>query len=147
MAKKKCVVFDLDGTLCDVTHRLKYIQAFPKQRELFHSSCIDDGVNHRVFELYELFRKNGYSMVLLTCRPKKYEHLTKEWLESNGVKYDMLISSDKKELTDAKAKRFYKENVIEPEYEIAFAVDDRKSVIDMWREVGVTCLDVAGNTH
>ena len=147
MAKKKCVVFDLDGTLCDVTHRLKYIQSFPKQRELFHSSCIGDGVNHRVFELYELFRNSGYSMVLLTCRPKKYEHLTKEWLDSNGVKYDMLISSDKKELTDAKAKRFYKENVIEPEYEIAFAVDDRKSVIDMWREIGITCLDVAGNTH
>ena len=147
MAKKKCVVFDLDGTLCDLNHRLKYIKCFPKQSERFHSSCVGDTLIPRVFELYEMFRNSGYAMVILTCRPKKYEHLTIEWLETNGVKYDVLISSDKQELTDDKAKKFYKEHFIEPEYEIAFAVDDRKMVIDMWREEGITCLDVAGNTH
>lgn len=147
MVKKKCVVFDLDGTLCNLNHRLKYILSFPKQSEKFHTSCVDDTLVPRVFEMYELFRNNGYSMVILTCRPKKYEALTIEWLSRHNVKYDLLISSDKQELTDDKAKKFYKDNVIEPKYEIAFAVDDRKCVIDMWREEGITCLDVAGNTH
>lgn len=32
---------------------------------------------------------------------------------------------------------------IEPIYDILFCVDDRKQVVDAWRELGLTCLQCA----
>ena len=38
----------------------------------------------------------------------------------------------------------YKE-LIEPFHEVIFAVDDRDTVVAMWRENGITCFDIAAN--
>ena len=34
-------------------------------------------------------------------------------------------------------------NLIEPNYNIEFVLDDRNQVVDMWRRIGLTCLQVA----
>lgn len=40
---------------------------------------------------------------------------------------------------DVMKKAWYHE-LIEPFFDVLFAVDDRKRVADMWRSVGLTCL-------
>lgn len=32
---------------------------------------------------------------------------------------------------------------IEPFHEVLFCIDDRKQVVDMWRSIGLTCLQCA----
>lgn len=37
-------------------------------------------------------------------------------------------------------KKAWYHELIEPFFDVLFAVDDRKRVADMWRSVGLTCL-------
>jgi len=38
-------------------------------------------------------------------------------------------------------KRLFDEN-IRDDYDVRFVLDDRNRVVDMWREIGLTCLQV-----
>ncbi len=142
-AKPKAVISDLDGTLCNVAHREHYMRVRPKQREQFHSSCVKDPIVEPVHELLELFHANGYKVVLLTMRPMRYRPETEKWLADHGVHYDELImAADTR--PDAEQKKSIYEEVIRPRYDTRFILDDRASVVAMWREMGLTVLDVAG---
>jgi hypothetical protein len=44
---------------------------------------------------------------------------------------------------DYVVKREIYEQLIAPDYDILCVLDDRNSVVDMWREIGLTCLQVA----
>jgi hypothetical protein len=39
-------------------------------------------------------------------------------------------------------KREIYRNLIEPKHNVWFVLDDRNSVVKMWREIGLTCLQV-----
>ena len=71
--------------------------------------------------------------------------LTEEWLTKNAIYYDQLILSSYPELSDPEYKiKMYRE-LSEPFYDVIFAIDDRDTVVRMWRDNGVTCLDIANN--
>jgi phosphoglycolate phosphatase-like HAD superfamily hydrolase len=38
----KTVIFDLDGTLCDISHRLHFIENGNKDWDGFYAACPDD---------------------------------------------------------------------------------------------------------
>jgi hypothetical protein len=44
---------------------------------------------------------------------------------------------------DSIVKREIYERFIAPDYDILCVLDDRNSVVSMWREIGLTCLQVA----
>lgn len=145
LRKPQAVVFDLDGTLCDCAHRQHFMQCRPKMRDEFHAACINDAVNPAVKKLLDFAVLGDCRIVLLSARPHRFKALTTEWLKKNNIVYDQLILSLYPELTDPQFKlKMYKE-LIEPFYEVLFVVDDRDSVVAMWRELGITCMDVAGN--
>ena len=85
LIKYKRIIVDVDDTLCSVINR-DFISAIPNQ------DVID-----KVNEFYD----NGYEIVISTARgqnscrtpeemQKKYERITKEWLDKAGVKYHKL---------------------------------------------------------
>ncbi len=142
-AKPKAVICDLDGTLCDVAHREHFMRVRPKQREDFHSACVKDPIVEPVHELLKLFRAGGYKIVLLTMRPQRYRPQTEEWLLRHKVHYDELIMAADTRPDAVQKQSIYLER-IEPRYDIRFVLDDRGSVVDMWRSMGLMVLDVAG---
>ena len=84
-------------------------------------------------------------VILLSARPIRFKALSEEWLAKNNIHYDQLILSSYPHLSDPEYKlKMYKE-LIEPFYEVIFAVDDRDTVVAMWRENGITCFDIAAN--
>ncbi len=145
LRKPQAVVFDLDGTLCDCAHRRHFMQCRPKMREEFHAACIDDGVNPAVKKLLDFAVLGDCRIVLLSARPHRFKAQTTEWLKKNHIVYDQLILSLYPELTDPQFKLKMYKGLIEPFYEVLFVVDDRDSVVAMWRDLGITCFDVAGN--
>jgi hypothetical protein len=80
---------------------------------------------------------------LVSGRPDNYERYTVEWLEKHNILYDDLFM---RRAGDYRADTIVKEeiyrNFIEPYYRVSVVVDDRKSVIETWRALGLTVIDV-----
>ena len=144
--KPKAIIVDLDGTLCNVDHREHFMQQTPKKRDEFHSACVDDPIDETVRDLVDMYASNGYSVIILTARPSRYVAETKTWLSQYDVRYDALFMGDGVNDPDPVFKKRIYETYIKPIYDVKLTLEDRKSVVDMWRSLGMKCLDVAGNT-
>ena len=127
------VIFDLDGTLSLLNGRNPYDA----------STCEQDLPNPQVVELYHLY-KNKYKVILCSGREDKYREQTEKWLANNNIEYAHLYMR--------KTNDFRKDNIIKTEiyeeliasnYNVKVVVDDRKSVVKAWRELGLTVFQVA----
>ena len=83
---KKVVIFDLDGTICDCTHRLPLIQGKDRDYKKFHSACLKDKPIESMLDLLELLQTE-YEIVYCTTRPYSSEKLTRSWLNRNVTGY------------------------------------------------------------
>ncbi|MDA8412489.1 MAG: hypothetical protein M0023_01740 [Desulfobacteraceae bacterium] len=140
--KTRVVIFDLDGTLADVSRRRKILQQTPKAWDAFFADMDSDPPNPPIVELYKVLEASRlYSMYVVTGRPERYREVSARWISFQGLKAERLfmrIDGDKRE--DHIIKMEILNEIRASGEEIAFVVDDRESVVKMWRENGVTCL-------
>lgn len=145
------VVFDLDGTLSDCSHRIQYAQT--KQWDEFHSRCNEDPVIVKVAYLLVSLSKFA-EIIILTGRPEKYRAVTQKWLkESNLALFcDQLImrpdgdwSQDGEMKIKALENKFgSKDDVLK---EVWMAIDDRDSVVESLRNYGLTVFQPAAGGY
>jgi phosphoglycolate phosphatase-like HAD superfamily hydrolase len=139
------IIIDLDGTLCDVSHRLHLVKGTPKNWPAFFDACVDDTPNEAVVALYHMARDAGHLILYVSGRPETHRAETEAWLEEHGLNvYAELLmrpASDRRQ--DAIVKRELYERHIAGRYKILFTVDDRAQVVRMWRALGLTCFQVA----
>jgi predicted kinase len=138
--KIKAACFDLDGTICNIDHRLHYVQNGNKRWDKFFEEIPEDSVNEWCRDiLYGV--SNLYSIVLCSGRHDTYREVTKQWLQKNKITHDDLFMRHNK---DSRRDDIIKEIILDFEiltrYEPVFFIDDRKRVCDMWRRRGFTCL-------
>lgn len=134
--KWHCVVFDLDGTLCNTDHRVHY--AHSRQWDKFNSALVDDNPNWDELSLLLAMRESGHRIVLCTGRDAAYRKATQEWLKKWGVPYDLLLMRDERDRrSDTVVKCELARQIPWP---ILFIVEDRDRVVEMWRREGYTCL-------
>lgn len=146
MKGEPVVICDLDGTLCDITHRLHFV---PKDGSKKNWRGFFDGISgdslrkdvyHNVLtELQSATFDNlkTCSLILVSARPEDYRKQTEEWLAKQGIEYRLLImreSGDKRADTEVKSEIHdkYLANL-----KITKVFDDRPSVIRMWRDKGL----------
>lgn len=144
MSKAKAIIVDLDGTLCEVEHRVPHIRGEHKNWKTFHELLVHDELNHWCFELIEAMSARGYKIIFVTGRPQAYRESTENWLRKHSVKYEHLYMRavlDFRDDSDVK-ESIYAE-MIEGNYQVLFVVDDRKSVVDRWRKLELICLQCA----
>lgn len=147
MAKEKAIIVDLDGTLCDLSHRLHYVKGEKKDWPSFLSGVHNDLLNRWCSELIYAMDKRGYKTIFCTGREGTKEIMDKtttwltNWLPNLG--WCLYHREEGDHRKDAIIKRELYKNFIEPEFNVLFVVDDRQQVVDMWREVGLTCLQCA----
>jgi predicted kinase len=137
----KTVLFDIDGTLADATHRLHHIQNGSRNWDAFFAACVDDPVIEPIRELAWLVDNQGYRIVLVSGRSDVVRAETEAWLAGHGVPYSelhMRAAGDFRQ--DHLVKSHILDALIADGHDIAFVVDDRPSVVAMWRERGLTCL-------
>ena len=104
----------------------------------------DDLLNVWCAELLSGMKKEGYEIILLTGRDEPYRDRTLEWLMRHKIVFDLLLMREEKDFRpDNIVKKEIYENVISKEYQVLFVVDDRKKVVEMWREIGLPCLQCA----
>lgn len=144
MKSEKVVVCDLDGTLCDIEHRRHFVQQEPKDWKGFFGAIEHDAVRTEVSDrLFQLAGEHSAKVVLVSARPETCRVDTEAWLEWVWQKpYDLLImreAGDRRPDTEVKSEIFvkYLKNLY-----IVRVLDDRPSVIRMWREKGLEVEDM-----
>ena len=140
----KCVLFDLDGTLCDVAHRRRYVQVEPKNWDAFNAACVLDKPLAHVVWVHNLILNFGYKVIYCSGRSDDFMPQTREWLTLLGVTTpDLRMRKAKDRRSDDIVKKEILDQIREDGYEPICAFDDRNQVVDMWRANGIPCFQVA----
>jgi len=142
---KDTIIVDLDGTLCDCSHRQHHVQGKPKNWDAFYAGVIADEPNEAVFRVVERLR-HKYEIIFCTGRPERCRRDTAEWLVTNlsflSDDYTLLMRKDGDYRADYIVKQEMLDTHIDKE-RVLFVLEDRKQVVDMWRANGLTCFQVA----
>lgn len=139
------VIVDIDGTISKVGDRLKYLLQDKPDFDKFYEGCFDDEPIQEVIDLVVAVRYN-YEIVFLTGRRECVRSKTREWLMNNVGHFThqckLLMRPEGDHRHDVKVKpEQLKKSGIKLE-NIAFALEDRNSMVAKWRELGVKCLQV-----
>lgn len=132
MAKKKAVIFDLDGTLAN-PHKHK------QRHKVRHEDWAEEArtapaIRKNVKRLRKQ-EKKGEDIIIMTARSAHYRSETKEWLKHHDIKPKELIMRPKSnKQPDKKVKKELLEKKILPKYEIKKAYDDRSKNIKMFKK-------------
>lgn len=137
-----CVIFDLDGTLACIGDRSPYDG----------KSCAVDLPNESIIRLLNFVRMypsgatviyEAPKVIIFSGRNGDSEPETREWLEDHDIHFSelhMRKPGDQRKDSVIKAEMFDK--YVKDKYNVLFIVDDRDQVVKMWREKGITCLQV-----
>lgn len=129
--KRTAVICDLDGTLALLNGRNPYDA----------STCESDVLNEVVAEI--LYNEQR-PIILVSGRSSEHREQTIRWLQANDIHYRALLMREKGDCRkDAIVKQEILERDILPEWNVAYVLDDRSSVVALWRSLGITCLQVA----
>jgi predicted secreted acid phosphatase len=140
----KAIIVDLDGTLCDVEHRVHHVRSKPKNWKAFNESMDQDKPYFWCLELISAMKARGYKIFFVTGRDDDYRTMTADWLKRHHVEYDELYMRKARDYReDSEVKEEIYLQFIEKKAQVLFVVDDRKSVVERWRKLGLTCLQCA----
>jgi hypothetical protein len=148
---KPCVIFDIDGTCAIVDHRLHHVTNGKKDWKAFFEAMGDDTPNHAVLSIMDMCFGTHAAVFVVSGRPEKYRRMTIEWFENHEVSTilfeALLMRADGDHRPDDQVKREILENIRGQGFEPKWVVDDRQSVVDMWRSEGIVCLQCAPGTY
>lgn len=139
------VIFDLDGTLANIEHRLHIIAVRPKRWDRFFRACSNDAPNLPVIELAQTLGVAGWEVWIWSGRSDMVRRETEAWLATHlGIDAPLRMRRDGDHQADVTLKASWLlELAPSDRARLRFIVDDRASVVAMWRSHGVTCLQCA----
>lgn len=139
--ERDLVLVDMDGTLADVSHRLHLLEGKKKNWKQFFKLMDEDPPSEVVLQWVKNLSPE-YKVIIVTGRPEEYRPNTEEWLRRHDVRYtDILMRRNGDHRPDYVVKKELLDEV--PKDRVAFVIDDRHSVCDMWRGCGLRVFQVA----
>tara|TARA_R110001606_G_scaffold373760_1_gene531258 strand:+ start:1560 stop:2030 length:471 start_codon:yes stop_codon:yes gene_type:complete len=151
--KDSWIIFDLDGTLADIENRRKLaVKANGKMDwDIFFSTKLveTDEPKQSVIEMANVLKDAGHKIAILSGRSKATKQVTTEWLRFHGVPWDVIklrpTSHPWKFMPDDKLKKGWLDDLWPDDKKdsIVCVFDDRDKVVQMWRENGLDCFQVA----
>lgn len=131
--KPVAVIVDMDGTLALHNGRDPYDEA----------RCGEDLPNEPVVQLVRQIAETT-EIVVCSGRTQAAAGQTAAWLDTHGIPWAaLLMRAEGDNRRDAEVKRELYETEIAPRWNVRFVIDDRQQVVDLWRTLGLTCLQVA----
>ena len=142
-------IVDLDGTICDIQHRLHHIKKETPDWDAFNKECVNDTPIEGVCDIIRdlIYARNN--ILFLTGRSKVVLNETNAWIEKHitnkGHNLMMREVGDHRPDHIVKKELLYKwlDCMQGDKKDVAAIFEDRKTVVDMWREEGFVCLQVA----
>ena len=141
----KIVIFDIDGTLSDATHRLHHLypaEGEKKNWSAFFAKAKEDKPIVPIINLNYMYHKNGYHIILCTGRPANTRNDTIDWLNKHSIKYDVLLmrlTADRGPDYEVKPKTLleYLEGIGKAFSDIEIIFEDRLRVCQAWKKLGI----------
>jgi predicted kinase len=130
------VLVDIDGTVAKMNGRSPHE----------YDKVITDLPNQDIVDLVRaLHYDSGLPIVYMSGRPDSCRYATEEWVYENvRVMFENLFmrkTGDYRKDDVVKLELFNQH--IRGKYNVAYVLDDRNRVVEMWRKLGLTCLQVA----
>lgn len=127
---------DIDGTVAQMNGRSPY-----------DYSCVDtDLPNKTVINVVRML-SHSHRIVFLSGRPETCREATELWLVQNvtygAFHFALYMRAEGDSRNDAIIKEEIFRAHVAPQYNVRGVLDDRNRVVDMWRRIGLTCLQVA----
>lgn len=141
------VIFDIDGTLANIEHRRHWVSSKPKNWSAFNAAMSADVPNFEIVWMLKSFYTSGATIIVASGRSEDDRQVTETWLDNQAG-----IKNMYKKLYMRASKDYRPDNIVKSEildqmrcdgFEPIMAVDDRQQVVDMWRNRGLRCLQVA----
>jgi hypothetical protein len=146
MKYKGCIV-DIDGTIADNSHRQHYLEGGKKNWDGFFSEMHRDIPRQVVISaVHALWLQYNWVPIFVSGRGEEYRIPTRDWIDKNmpwAVLFGLLMRPKADFRPDYEIKREIYENDIAPKYDVQLVLDDRDSVVKMWRKLGLECWQVA----
>lgn len=133
----KAIICDIDGTL-----------ALLGDRNPFDPTVGKDILNYPIANILKVYNNQtvfNVDLILLTGREEKHRDFTTLWLKENDINHykSLYMRKTGDFRKDFVIKKEIYEKYIKPNYNVTFVLEDRDQVVEMWREEGLTCLQVA----
>lgn len=158
--KPRVIYSDLDGTLCDCSHRIHHVRLpdpekipdkpFKKNWAAFFAEIPKDLVNQFCLDILTRFSSNTiperYRIPTVFCsgRDDNQRKMTVEWLDRHvSFPYELYMRNRYDSRQDAIVKEIILDFELLTRYSIYFCLDDRNQVVKMLRHRGLTVLQVA----
>jgi len=129
------VLVDVDGTLALRDGRSPYDESLVAQ----------DLPNHAIITIVRALHRDGHRIIVLSGRTEASRADTAAWLERHlQVPLDALFlraSGDRRRDVEVKYE-IYRDNIAH-QYTVLCVLEDRNQVVDLWRSLDLTCLQVA----
>lgn len=152
-------IFDLDGTLSLPDHRRHLVEKpavvprgeeFKPQWDAFYKACIDDAPNWPVIGVFIQLYQIGADIRIWSGREDSVRMETVHWLftylnlQPYAIQKILQMRPTGDYTPDHQLKRKWL-NALPPQerQRLGGVFDDRQKVVDMWREEGLTCFQVA----
>lgn len=147
----RCYLFDIDGTLADLSHRLPHIQKEPKDWDAFFDACDSDSPIFHMIDVAKALSIGGNNLVFVSGRAERCREKTLTWLQrffpeliwSDDSRCDLYMRKDGDHRPDNIIKSELLDQILADGYRPIMAFDDRTQVVEMWRARGIPCAQVA----
>ena len=141
--EKRRYVFDMDGTLALVDHRRGLLDSGRPDWHSFNKASLLDPPHEAVAIVLRALYSAGFEIWIVSGRSDVAEQETRGWLTKHAVPYHhLLMRSSSDNRADDVLKREWAIKYEFPQRVLA-VFDDRNSVVQMWRELGLPCFQVA----
>ena len=163
---KKTIIFDLDGTLANIDSR-RDISMKPNGKldwDIFaapNSILALDEPNAPVIKMAQMFKADGFKIVIFSGRNDRGFDATVQWLNNFKVPFDLLVmrpdkfkanswpiadgnpaTPDMRYMPDEILKKKMLDTFVDIN-DVFLVVDDRDKVVKMWRDLGLNTFQVA----
>jgi len=133
-----CFIFDIDGTLAHMNDKRG-----PFEWNKVHLDVVDEKMGLMNNILSGVREKFFLDLFIVSGRDESCRELTEKWLNDNHIAYDKLFMRPAEDYRkDNEIKEEIYNNHFKDQYNILAVFDDRTQVVNMWRKLGIKCLQV-----
>lgn len=129
-----CYIFDMDGTLSKFNGRGPHD----------YDKVLTDIQNEDIVRIFNTLNDRDTQMIIVSARVDSCQDDTEQWIGTN-LKFqpnELLMRKTGDDRNDSIVKREIYDEFIKDKYNVLGIFDDRDRVVEMWRGIGLTCLQV-----
>ena len=132
-------VFDIDGVLADVRHRLRFVESRPKDWDAFFDAAVDDPPLPQGVALAQESAQEC-EVVYVTGRPERCRQDTLDWFVRHGLPHGRLSMRRRRDFRPARIAKLELLQSMAAERTVAVVVDDDPQVCQAYEDAGFRVL-------